>query len=179
MTHQIYTITDFEIVAPYTLHLTFNDGVEKTIDLYPVLRGELYGPLRDLDFFNKVELDREEGTIVWPNEADYDPATLHDWDELGAEMIEMAGTWEDVPQVVQPIRFDQILRLVHRLEPGEKIKLIRVLAQDLEGYSGEITPPDAFKTYYIQTRAFEKNAEKVLRESSAELEPDDKAQDPG
>lgn len=96
--HQIYTITSFEIVAPCTLQLTFDDGAEKTIDLSPILRGELYSPLLDLDFFNKVRLDTERGTVVWPNDADFDPATLHDWDKVGAEMIEMASKWKEIRQ---------------------------------------------------------------------------------
>lgn len=170
MSHQIYTITNFEIVAPYTLWLTFDDGVEKTINLYPVLRGELYGPLRDLDFFNKVKLNHEIGTIVWPNEADFDPATLHDWDEVGVDMMNMASEWEEVPQVIQRMTFDQILRLAHRLEPGEKLKLIRVLAQDLEDYTGEIATPKSSNTYYVQSPSFEKDAGRALRESPKKLD---------
>src|SRR5437016_3581863 len=97
MLHEIFTITDFEIVAPYTLRLTFDDGVTKTIDLSPMLRGELYSPLRDLDFFNSIRLDPEVGTIVWENGADFDPATLHDWDQVGPAMIEMASKWDLEP----------------------------------------------------------------------------------
>lgn len=96
--HELYTVTSVEIVAPYTLHLTFDDGAERTIDLSPVLRGELYGPLRDLAFFNQVRLDPEVGTIVWPNGADFDPATLHDWDEVGEVIIEMANHWQEFSQ---------------------------------------------------------------------------------
>ncbi|MCI0615555.1 hypothetical protein L0244_21410 [bacterium] len=40
--------------------------------------------------FNQVRLDTEAGTLVWPNEADCDPATLHDWDKVGETMITMA-----------------------------------------------------------------------------------------
>lgn len=98
MPHEIHSITDFRIVAPYTLQLTFEDGASQTIDFQPILRGELYSPLRDLDFFNQVRLDKEAGTIVWPNEADFDPATLHDWDQVGAEFIETASKWEEKPQ---------------------------------------------------------------------------------
>jgi hypothetical protein len=60
-----------------------------------MLRGELYGPFCDLDFFNHVRLDEETGTLVWPNEADFDPATLHDWDEVGEAMIAMANWWPE------------------------------------------------------------------------------------
>lgn len=99
MSHEIYTITKVEIVAPYTLRLTFNDGVIKAINFFPMLRGELYSPLRDLNLFNQVRLDPEAGNIVWQNDADFDPATLHDWDTVGPAMIEMASSWEMLPPV--------------------------------------------------------------------------------
>jgi hypothetical protein len=35
----------FEIIAPYTLRVGFDDATEQVIDFEPVLRGELYGPL--------------------------------------------------------------------------------------------------------------------------------------
>ncbi len=95
MSHEIYTVTGFQIVAPYILRITFNDGSAKVIDFSPMLRGELYGPLRGLDFFNQVQLDPESGTLVWPNGADFDPATLHDWDVVGSAMIEMARSWAE------------------------------------------------------------------------------------
>src|SRR5712692_9691372 len=93
MVHEIYTVSSFEIIAPYTLRIQFDDGSVKAIDFWPILRGELYGPLRDLDTFNQVRLDSESGVLVWPNEADFDPATLHDWDEVGDAMIAMARSW--------------------------------------------------------------------------------------
>jgi hypothetical protein len=39
----------------------------------------IFAPLRDPDFFAKVELDSELGTISWPNGADVAPETLHLW----------------------------------------------------------------------------------------------------
>jgi hypothetical protein len=83
------------MVAPYTLRIRFNDNSMRVINFWPMLRGELYGPLRDLDFFNQVRLDVEAGTLVWPNDADFDPATLHDWDKVGEAMIEMARAWPE------------------------------------------------------------------------------------
>src|SRR5437879_11410106 len=56
----------------------------------PVLEGELYGPLRDLDRFNSVSIDSEVHTLVWPNGADFDPAILHDWPDHEAGMIALA-----------------------------------------------------------------------------------------
>lgn len=97
MWHDIYTVTGFEIVAPYTLRVTFDDGSASVINFLPVLRGELYGPLRALALFEQVRLDSEASNLVWPNGADFDPATLHDWDEVGEAMIEMARSWPQPP----------------------------------------------------------------------------------
>ena len=90
MEHEIYTSIDFQMIAPYTLRIKFDDESEQVINFWPLLRGKLYGPLRDLAFFNQVRLDHEAGTLLWPNDADFDPATLHDWDRVGAAMLKMA-----------------------------------------------------------------------------------------
>ncbi|MGA2738783.1 MAG: DUF2442 domain-containing protein [Bryobacteraceae bacterium] len=68
----------------------------QTIDFQPVLAGEVYGPLQDPDLFNRVEIDPEARMPVWPNGADFDPATLHDWPEYEDEMREMARRWAHV-----------------------------------------------------------------------------------
>ena len=94
MEHPIYRIESFEIVAPYTLLLRFDDETQQTIDFEPVLAGELYGPLRDPALFNRVELDPEVHTLTWPNGADFDPATLHDWSAQADTMKEQARHWE-------------------------------------------------------------------------------------
>ncbi len=96
MTHLMCRVQEFEIVAPYTLRVAFDDATEQVIDFGPVLRGELYGPLRDLALFNRVALDTESHTLVWPNGADFDPATLHEWPRCKAAFIEMASRWETV-----------------------------------------------------------------------------------
>lgn len=93
MYHDIWLVIGFEIVAPYTLRIEFDDGSTQTIDFWPLLRGELYSPLRNLDLFNQARLDRETGTLIWPNDADFDPATLHDWSEVRDAMIQMAQSW--------------------------------------------------------------------------------------
>ena len=90
-------MTQFSIVGPYTLVVAFADGTEQRIDFRPVLRGPLFGPLQDLATFNAVRLDTEVGTLVWPNDADFDPATLHDWPDVGEELATRARAW-DVPR---------------------------------------------------------------------------------
>ncbi len=100
MFHAIHRVVAFDIVGPFTIRVAFSDGSTPVIDLSPMLRGELYGPLRDPRLFAQVRLDSDAGTLVWPNGADFDPATLHDWDEVGEAMIEMARSWPDTPRSV-------------------------------------------------------------------------------
>ena len=93
MSHPIHRVTHFSIVSPYTLTVAFADGTEQRIDFEPVLHGALFGPLRDLTIFNAVRLDAEVGTLVWPNDADFDPAMLHDWPEVVEELAARAQAW--------------------------------------------------------------------------------------
>jgi hypothetical protein len=94
MIHSIYWVHSFQVIEPYTLRVQFNDGSERSINFEPVLRGPLYGPLCDISVFNRVQLDPEVRTLVWPNGADFDPATLHDWPEQIDELTERAQQWE-------------------------------------------------------------------------------------
>lgn len=96
MSHPIYRVESFEVVAPYTLRVKFDDGAEQTINFRPVLAGELYGPLRDLSLFEQVRIDAEVRTLVWPNGADFDPATLHDWPEYADAMKAQAEKWDSI-----------------------------------------------------------------------------------
>ena len=93
MSHPIHRVARFAIVGPYTLSVNFADGTTQAIDFRPVLHGVLFGPLRDLEVFNAVTLDQEVGTLTWPNGADFDPATLHEWPLVCADLAARAQTW--------------------------------------------------------------------------------------
>lgn len=90
--HPLVDIIEFEIVAPYTLRIAFDDGAEQIVNFEPVLYGELYGPLRELALFNQVHLDEETYNLVWPNEADFDPWTLHEWPRVVDALAARAQT---------------------------------------------------------------------------------------
>jgi hypothetical protein len=96
MQHSIHRVVWFEIVSDHTLRVRFDDGAEQTIDFSPILAGELYGPLRDKDLFCRVSIDPEVHTLVWPNGADFDPATLHGWPQHEQSFREMTKRWEPV-----------------------------------------------------------------------------------
>jgi len=97
MTHPIYRVRSFEIVSPYTLRVKFDDDVERVINFECVLAGELFGPLRDLAVFHQVRIDPKVQTLVWPNGADFDPATLHDWARHAPELEARAKQWDLSP----------------------------------------------------------------------------------
>ena len=96
MNHPIYRVVGFEIVAPHTLRVRFDDDTAQTIDFRPVLSGELYSPLNDVNVFNGVRIDPEVHTLVWPNGADFDPATLHDWPIQVQALRERAQQWQAI-----------------------------------------------------------------------------------
>ena len=96
MNHPIYQVRAVEIVVLYTVRVRFTDDTEQVIDLKPVLAGELYGPLLDLELFNQVVVDPKVKTLVWPNGADFDPATLHDWPKYKDAFTARAREWERV-----------------------------------------------------------------------------------
>ncbi len=95
--HQVYRVKAFRIVAPYTLRVEFDDQTEQTINFEPVLAGELFGPLRDLSMFTQVKIDPEVRTLVWPNGADFDPETLHDWPRYAQALTARARRWQSQP----------------------------------------------------------------------------------
>ena len=95
MTHPMCRVVSFERVGSFTLRIAFDDGTERVVDFSPVLFGPLYGPLRDERVFAQVAIDPEIHTLVWPNGADFDPATLHDWPDYADSMKRMADRWRE------------------------------------------------------------------------------------
>jgi hypothetical protein len=70
-------VTSAEVLGHYRLRLGFSDGSVRDVDLTEELRGPVFDPLADPDYFAQVRVDDELGTVVWPNGADLDPLVLH------------------------------------------------------------------------------------------------------
>ena len=97
MAHGIYRVVAFRVVGQYTIEITFDDGLVQTVNFEPVLRGQVFGPLRDPDLFGQVAIDEIAHTLVWPNDADFDPETLHNWPDYAEDMAATAASWENAP----------------------------------------------------------------------------------
>ena len=96
MEHPIYRVTSFEKIGAYTLCIVFDDASVQTIDFSPILQGPLYGALLDEILFDKVTIDPEAHTLVWPNGADFDPTTLHDWPVYEESMKQLVARHVEV-----------------------------------------------------------------------------------
>lgn len=70
-------VTSVEVVGDHRLRLRFEDGAAGEVDASVWDWNGVFEPLRDPDYFRRVRLDEELGTIVWPNGADVAPETLH------------------------------------------------------------------------------------------------------
>jgi hypothetical protein len=80
MSHPIKKIVEAKPIAGFRVAVRFDDGVTKTVDLEPYLRGPIFDPIRlDQTAFRAVKIDG--GTLVWPNGADIDPLVLY-YDDL-------------------------------------------------------------------------------------------------
>ena len=68
-----------EYRGDYRIHVTFNDGTEKTIDFRGWLNGPIFEPLHDLAYFQRFFV--AGSTVSWPNGADIAPETLYAYEE--------------------------------------------------------------------------------------------------
>lgn len=65
-------------VSEYKLLLSFEDGSVRLVDLEPHLDGEIFEPLKDINYFKTVWINPDLDTIVWDNGADMSPDFLYE-----------------------------------------------------------------------------------------------------
>ena len=81
-------------ISNYKLELTFSDGTIASLDFEKRIVGRrgVLESLENVDYFAQVSVDREAGTLVWPNGVDFCPDVLYaeatgkDIEELGSEL---------------------------------------------------------------------------------------------
>ena len=67
----------------FLIEVEFNDGIKKVIDFKQFLKGPIFEPLKDENYFKKFFI--EGWTIAWPNGADVAPETLYSCEEASAK----------------------------------------------------------------------------------------------
>ena len=120
-------IVDSKYVADYKVWLKFDDGKEGEIDLKDELWGEMFEPLNDVNYFKRVRLDKELGTICWENGADFAPEFLYD--NLKTDYI--TQVWE---------RSD-----IRKMSIDERLELIGKIRDSIEAERDKMPVTDARK----------------------------------
>ena len=77
-TNHFIHVTDVKYLDGYRLRVSFDDNVTKIVDLAPELWGEIYEPLKDVEFFKRVSINPDFKVLCWPNEADFATDAIYD-----------------------------------------------------------------------------------------------------
>ena len=78
LVEQLVDVTAVEVIGEHRLRLTFADGVVGDVDFAGRDWRGVLAPLADADYFARVAVDAEAGTIAWPNGVDFAPEPLYD-----------------------------------------------------------------------------------------------------
>ena len=72
-------VTAVRYLRDYELEVGFTDGTMAVLDFRRRIqgRGGVFAPMESMEFFKQVAVDREAGTLVWPNGVDFCPDVLY------------------------------------------------------------------------------------------------------
>jgi hypothetical protein len=74
---QLHDVIGAQVSGEYRLRLTFDDGTVGEVDFGGREWRGVFEPLRDPDYFARVVVDVDAGTVTWPNGADMAPEPLY------------------------------------------------------------------------------------------------------
>lgn len=77
LVEELVDISGVEVVGVYRLRLSFVDGTVGDVDFSGHEWRGVFEPLKDPDYFARVEVDPEAGTITWPGGLDMAPEPLY------------------------------------------------------------------------------------------------------
>ncbi|MDE3090396.1 MAG: DUF2442 domain-containing protein [Chloroflexota bacterium] len=73
----MHLVENVTYVSDYKLRLSFDDGSVRLVDLANELDGDIFEPLKDINYFKTVQVNPDLATIVWDNGADLSPDFLY------------------------------------------------------------------------------------------------------
>src|SRR5579859_4415692 len=92
MDADLIEVTDVKVLGHYRLRLTFSDGRVGDVDVSDIRdEGNLFADLRDPDYFARVKVDPEVGTVAWPNGLDLAPERLYCEAQPPASRVRQSG----------------------------------------------------------------------------------------
>ena len=72
-------VIDVAVLDDCRVRLTFDGGERREVDIASIVPFDgVFEPLRDTAYFRQVRVERDVGTIVWPNGADICPDVLYE-----------------------------------------------------------------------------------------------------
>ena len=84
----MHFVKNVKYLSGYKLELTFEDGSVRFVDLEPHLDGEIFAPLKNIEYFKTVQVSQDIDTIMWKNGADLSPDFLYEIAEPAHEIAE-------------------------------------------------------------------------------------------
>lgn len=73
---ELIWVTKAEYLNDYKIHLVFNNRVKGVVDLENSLKGKIFEPLKDVNYFKQFH--KNSWTIEWNCRADFAPEYLYD-----------------------------------------------------------------------------------------------------
>ncbi len=71
-------VVEVKLLSEYKLFLRFEDGRSGEVDISQIIPFKgIFAKLADKDFFSRVKVNPDVGTICWENGADISPCTLY------------------------------------------------------------------------------------------------------
>ncbi len=73
-----YDVVEARHIEGYKLELVFETGKRGTVDLQPYTKkGGVFGWFSEMDYFKQFYVNKEIGTLCWPDGVDIAPETLY------------------------------------------------------------------------------------------------------
>jgi len=74
----MHFVKNVSYTTGYKLLITFEDGTVRLVDLEKHLNGDIFEPLKEVNYFKRVRVEPDLDTIVWDNGADISPDFLYE-----------------------------------------------------------------------------------------------------
>lgn len=74
----LFDVIDAKYVGEFKIKVFFEDGKNGVVDFQPYIqKGGVFNNLKDKNYFQTFAVNKDIGTICWPNGADVAPESLY------------------------------------------------------------------------------------------------------